>query len=85
MVILLIPIILMCFCIYMGFRNNHVYKEKIRIVGIVSILSSKDIDNDKEWMWRYDSFNKITYNEMLFKLWKPVKSFYDNHDCIKKT
>jgi len=36
----------------------------------------EDIENEREWLWRYDKFDEVTYNEMMYKFWKPLSSFY---------
>lgn len=66
----------------MLYRNHRVSEERDRILKKVSQLADKDeIDN---WEWRYDAFKEITYEEMLFYFWKPVKSFYKDHACLKE-
>jgi hypothetical protein len=55
----------------------------VRVLEIVSNLNSKDIKNGKPWEWRYKELDKITYDEMLRKIWIPVKEFYKNADYLK--
>lgn len=66
-------------------RNDAVFMERDRVIEIVDKLAHKDMAGHKDYTWRYDEFRKITYEEMFYKFWKPVKSFYKNHACIKET
>ena len=65
-------------------RNDAVFKETIHILQIVSDLSKEDIKNNRDYKWRYEEMDSISYQDMLLPFWKPVKSFYKNKNCIKK-
>lgn len=61
------------------FRVRRVYQERMRIIGIISQANTADIDAGRlgEWDWRYIAFNAgPTFNEMVYKFWKPVNSFF---------
>uniref|UniRef100_A0A6M3J341 Uncharacterized protein n=1 Tax=viral metagenome TaxID=1070528 RepID=A0A6M3J341_9ZZZZ len=63
--------------IYILIRNGHVYNERQRILGICSKQAKDCIRNgNHNWRSYYDFFDHHSYNEMVFKFWKPVKSFY---------
>jgi hypothetical protein len=57
-------------CAYMLIRNEMVYRERTRMINKCS-ASSLD-----SWQQVLAQYNQYTYNEMLLKFWKPVKSFY---------
>lgn len=75
-IFIMIMIVIFLFCLYFINRNNQVYNERKRVLRLISYLSQKDIENKKPWRWRYDEFDKISYNKMVYTFWKPVKSFY---------
>lgn len=36
-----------------------------------------DIDSGQSWEWRFDAYqNGPTFTEMVWKLWRPLSSFY---------
>jgi hypothetical protein len=47
-------------------------------------LALKDLTTGKDDWKRFEEFNEIPYNSMVFKFWKPVKSFYKNHKCLQE-
>ena len=76
--LLILLILLEIFIIYIFFiRNYLVYKYRIKMIDEISKLSNQDIDNGNyDWEWRYVRKDIISYNEMVFKFWKPIKSFF---------
>ena len=64
------------------YRNHEVCKERRRIIDKISYLAKIDIIGRRNWEWRYKEYNKISYEEMVYKFWIPVKDFYKNHKCI---
>lgn len=59
------------FCIVMIFRNN-----KVRIERERCLHWAFEIKTDEEIRRRLGYYDMYTYNEMMHKFWKPVKSFY---------
>jgi len=55
------------------YRNDRVLKERMRVLGIIQeqYLVSQSIG-----AFNHDVFKRHSYNEMMLKFWKPVKSFY---------
>ena len=70
--------------LYFLIRNQLVFRELQRVIFLVYELGKKDIRHHKDPGWRWDSFNEISYFEVVFKFWKPVKSFYKNHKCLSE-
>jgi hypothetical protein len=83
LVLLGICSIALLYCFILLIRNGIVYNERMRVIHLMSELSNKDINNHKSWMWRHKEFDKITYDEMVFKFWIPVRKFYENNPCLK--
>jgi hypothetical protein len=65
-------------------RNGLVYKESIRVLDMITKLCKQDINNGKDFLWRYDEYDKIRYDEMLYKFWRPIKSFYKDSPALKE-
>jgi len=65
-------------------RNTSVFLERQRILNIISELSREDIRNNRNYIWRYNEFDLITYNNMFWPFWKPVRSFFKDKNCTKK-
>ena len=76
----------MFFCgVYFLYRNNEVYKERESIYIKMNVLVDDDIKNGFPWKWRYEEFLKISYNKMLYDIFTPVKNFYIDNKCLKKS
>lgn len=81
--LLIFLIIIISFIFMLMFRNNEVYKYLIKLNEEVSKKCKEDINNNKDWRWRYDELDKISYLEIVWKFWKPVDSFYDKDNLLK--
>jgi len=73
----------MLFFAFMLFRNQKVFKERMRVLDIISQYAKMDIRNQKDYDWRYKEFDTIPYNRMFYRFWIPVKEFFKEMDCIK--
>jgi hypothetical protein len=65
--------------VFMLIRNERVARERLRILNYIREQNGRDITAgiwDRRWEDRYDEFDRISYNEMLVRFWKPVRSFY---------
>lgn len=58
-------------------RNDKVYDYRIRLLYTIEIADLNDIRNGNfEVAWRLDVFRSVPYDEMLYRFWKPLDSFY---------
>ena len=71
-----IALALILFSLLMLCRNKLVFKYRGVLLNEIGKKFKEDIENEREWLWRYDKFDEVTYNEMLYKFWKPLSSFY---------
>jgi len=60
-------------------RNNWVAEERRRILDMASEKAKWLMKNGFNWQEPYDYFQSVSYDEMLYKFWKPVGSFYDEN------
>jgi hypothetical protein len=81
-IVLGICCILLFHSIFMLYRNKKVFNYKMKLLDKVSSLAQKDSLADREWKWRYEVFTSVSYNEMLYKFWKPLDSFYKDKSFI---
>jgi len=60
-------------------RNNRVCDFRLALIDAIHMTNQKS--NLSEWIWRYEEFEKVSYNRMLFSFWKPlqIESFYDKN------
>jgi hypothetical protein len=61
-----------------------VLDERLRIIDLIDELATDDINDGREWKWRYEQFDNISYVEMLLTFWKPIKSFYKDSYILKE-
>jgi len=70
-------------CITYLFRNGKVCKERHRVLDVIDKLAKEDINEGRNFKWRYDEFNSISYFYMLLIFFRPVDYFYKDMDCVK--
>ena len=75
-IIFTIALALILFSLSMLLRNWLVFKYRGVLLNEIGKKFKEDIENEREWLWRYDKFDEVTYNEMMYKFWKPMDSFY---------
>lgn len=80
---IVILVILLVFTVYLGYRNYEVCSERIRVINEIGIMCAKDNETNREWHWRFDVYNEITYDQMLYKFWIPVNRFFKDHKCLQ--
>jgi hypothetical protein len=78
-------IICILFTAYLDYRNHQVYNTRMAALNLITQLSILDTKAGREWRWRWDIMKDPSYDQMLYKVWIPVDSYYKNHPCIKDT
>lgn len=56
-------------------RNERVFRYRSRVREVLREKSLADMYAGKDWYHWYLLFLDISYNEMLFKFWRPLDSF----------
>jgi len=61
-------------------RNGRVYTFRMLLLKKVSDAADVDIKNGREWEWRYDVMDTVSYDTMLLNFWKPltIENFYSD-------
>jgi len=65
-------------------RNEAVMTYRKELLDRVSAMASDDIARGFEWKWRYEAFESVSYNEMVYKVWKSLDSFYPDMSFINR-
>ena len=72
-------------CEYMLHKNNKVRDFRVQLIREISDAAQADIDAGRERKWRYEEFDKVSYNEMmsLRNIFKSPESFYPDRSFTK--
>lgn len=58
-------------------RNECVYKYRNSLLSEVSAATREDIQRrDYTWQRRYDAFDAVSYDRMVWQFWKRWRAFY---------
>lgn len=65
-------------CLVLLLRNISVFNYRSMLLDKVSAKSLAEIDAQefKNWEARYSEYSQVSYDEMVLKFWKPLRSFY---------
>lgn len=72
-----LPIFILVTTLMLMVRNNQVHRARMEILREISILAHKDIDQGKDWIWRYDEFDKVSYNKQVLMFWLDIRSSFN--------
>ena len=62
------------FCFIILHRNEKVYKYRSKL--------SDNLFKKDDWKRRLEIYDSIDYDEMVYKFWKPLDSFYDLEELL---
>lgn len=89
---MIISFIAIIWSIYMFDRNQKVANYRMMLLHKINDRFNEDMVNCLEkkkdpatfrWKWRYNAYEKITYQEMFWQFWRPLNSFYKDLSFIK--
>jgi len=58
-------------------RVIRVHTFRMKLLAQISKLGDRDIGAGREWRWRYDLYEAVSFEEHVFKFWRPADSFHD--------
>lgn len=65
-------------------RNNAVHETRTEALQVMSNISRNQIlMSDFTWEWRYEQFDTLSYDKMMWQFWKRPSSFYEGMTCLK--
>ena len=80
-----IAFLIIVMCVVLMIRTNAVAKYRSILINKIhkryleNIEKGLEIDHRERW----DEYKKITFDEMVWKFWKKVDSFYDEDKILK--
>jgi len=84
-VLLVLEILVFLFCIgfaYIYVRSSKLFKYRHELLQKVKLESDKDIDARRDWSWRYQVLESVSWDEMVFSL-RRFRSFYPDNAFIR--
>lgn len=73
-----ITIILIVIFAILARRNNRVFDYRMWVADNIARRTRQEFLTDKDWHWRYEELRKVSYEEMVYKFWRPLPSFFRN-------
>ncbi len=66
------------------FRNTKVRHMLLGMLEMIRVAAEDDIKNGRNPDWRINEIKKVQYEEIVFKVWRPVKpsAFWKNTDFL---
>lgn len=78
LIVVAICLVLIAATLGMIRRNNRVLRYRRDVLNRISDAAYIDIEHGNPWVWRYTLYDSVSYDEMLYKFWRPLDSFYPN-------
>lgn len=66
-------------------RNNRVGAFRMTIVAMVATAAAVDVERGLNATWRFQAYDAVTYDQMLFKFWRRLRidQFYSDLSFIR--
>ena len=64
--------------IVLSVRNQKVANDRGKMLDEIQHASLDDIANRKEWYWRYEAYDQVSYYKQALMFWKPLRSFWND-------
>lgn len=76
MINIIVYLIFIIFCIYMLIRNQMVKNYRLKLID--KIFSFKD------YKWRNEIYDSVSYDKMMIQFWRRLDSFYPDKSFLKE-
>lgn len=73
----------MAYCLLMLGRNAEVARYRQALLTKVSDAARVDIAEGRDWQWRYDMYNEVSYHDQVRQFWKPLDDFYTDKSFMR--
>lgn len=80
MILLQITFLTLLICFTIRLHQVAEYRKKLLIT--IGMLAQQDIIAGKNYKWRLEMFEKVSFDDMLWKFWKPLDSFYEHKNFL---
>lgn len=65
-------------------RTHKVAAYRQELLDKVSAAADRDIRiHHRDWAWRFEALQAVSFEKMLFQFWKPLESFYPSKEFLK--
>lgn len=68
-----------CACYLVLWRSQRVGDYRRRLYMEIFAISLREIENGVDYTWRWRVMDTVSFNQMVYKFWKPLDSFYPDH------
>lgn len=82
MLVICIGVLFLC-AIWL-YHIRAVYRYRLKTLDQVSVQTKADVANQRPWEWRYDVFEQVSFDDMVWKFWRPFESFYPDKHFIEE-
>lgn len=64
-------------------RMKRVAMYRLSLLDKIDQCASADLLDGRDYKWRYDMFNSVSFEEMCNKPWKSLDSFYPDKSFLE--
>lgn len=57
-------------------RNKRLGAFRLRMLDAINVAGAIDLEAGRDWRWRYEAFNAVPYEKMLYRFWREFDDFY---------
>lgn len=75
-VFLCIYFLILALIVTLSFRNRSVAVYRRKILSKIDVAGRDDILSGRDWFWRFQYFDTVSYDDMMCQFWRPLDSFY---------
>lgn len=75
-VLLVVSIVGSFFTVMMLLRNDQIAVYRMHMIDQVSLCAKRDMLLNRNWQWRYEIYEAVSYQKMMRQFWKRLDSFY---------
>lgn len=79
---IIVMVLTVMWCSIMIIRINKVFNYRAKLRNTVFNMAKRDIENGREWEWRWTCYDSVSFDTMVNKFWKPLDSFYKDKTFI---
>ncbi len=84
-IVITIGILICCCSFFMLRRNDQVYAFRQILLEKIHAGAMDDIDHGRDWLWRHEAYNMVSYNVMYNKFWLKLipESFWKDTSFLE--
>jgi hypothetical protein len=59
-----------------------VFNYRQKVLKVLSACCSHDIDLGRDWRWRWDLYEQVSFSKMVYCFWRRISSFYPDKAMV---